>query len=325
MSEGSKGGWRAWAQLVRLPNVFTVIADVAAAFLLLSHGPAPVERFVLIVLAGVALYWAGMILNDLFDFERDKEEQPSRPLPSGAISPGAAQTTGFGLLGLGVLLAAGAGYVGEGLTTTWLPAVVAIALALAIVAYDGPLKKTPLGPALMGACRFLSFLLGASAAIELSDGAPQIPKYVLGAAFGFAVYVMGVTHFARDESSVDESVRDNPINLRIGTLFMIMGVVLLAFAPGLATKDELKGFVMVPGPQFAVLIGLIAMPVIVRVIRAQMKSSPGLRGLAIRNALLSIIPFAAAYALLGAGPKWGLIIFVLVIPAISLAMRLRVT
>ncbi len=56
-----------WAQLVRLPNVFTVIADVSAAFLLVAHGPVPISRFALIVLAGIALYWAGMILNDVFD------------------------------------------------------------------------------------------------------------------------------------------------------------------------------------------------------------------------------------------------------------------
>ena len=36
--------------------------------------------------AAVALYWAGMILNDVFDIEQDRMQRPSRPLPAGDIS-----------------------------------------------------------------------------------------------------------------------------------------------------------------------------------------------------------------------------------------------
>ena len=81
----------AWAQLVRLPNVFTVLADVGAAFLLVAHGPQPAGRFVVVLLAGVALYWGGMILNDVFDVQQDIEERPSRPIPAGHIGLGSAQ------------------------------------------------------------------------------------------------------------------------------------------------------------------------------------------------------------------------------------------
>ena len=88
----------AWAQLVRLPNVFTVLADVSAAFLLVSQGPYPVGRFVLVVLAGVALYWAGMVLNDVFDIDRDRQERPARPIPAGQIPLGQAKAAGWGLL-----------------------------------------------------------------------------------------------------------------------------------------------------------------------------------------------------------------------------------
>ena len=52
-----------------MPNVFTVIADVSAAFLLVAHGPEPVGRWLCVVAAGIALYWAGMILNDVFDVD----------------------------------------------------------------------------------------------------------------------------------------------------------------------------------------------------------------------------------------------------------------
>ncbi|MCG8649108.1 MAG: hypothetical protein MI861_04710, partial [Pirellulales bacterium] len=66
---------QAWAQLVRLPNVFTVVADVSAAFLLVAQRPEPVARLICVLLAGVSLYWAGMILNDVFDINRDRQER----------------------------------------------------------------------------------------------------------------------------------------------------------------------------------------------------------------------------------------------------------
>ena len=131
---------RAWAQLVRLPNVFTVVADISAAFLFVAQGPQPLTRWVVIVLAGIALYWAGMILNDLFDLEKDRTERPGRPLPAGHIPLKQARVAGWGLLLLGIALAAAGGYLpSERFEVSWLPAAVATLLALMIVAYDGPL------------------------------------------------------------------------------------------------------------------------------------------------------------------------------------------
>jgi len=45
----------------------------------------------------------------------------------------------------------------------------------------------------------------------------------------------------------------------------------------------------------------------------------------IRIGILSIIPLAASFAFLGAGPGWGLGVFALVIPSIVLSARFRVT
>ena len=132
-------------QLVRLPNVFTVLADVGAAYLLVAGGAAPVLRFFVILLAGVSLYWAGMILNDVFDVEKDTAERAERPIPSGAISKSSASRAGWGLLVVGVLLASLSGFLPVGTdnvptdtpATTWLPMVVAIALAALVVGYAG--------------------------------------------------------------------------------------------------------------------------------------------------------------------------------------------
>ena len=309
---------RAWAQLVRLPNVFTVIADVGAAFLLVAGGPQPEGRFVVVVLAGIALYWAGMILNDVFDVEQDKEERPERPIPAGQISLSSARLAGWSLLVTGVCLAFASGYLpAAGYETTWLPGAVGCVLAAMIVAYDGPLKSTPVAPAAMGGCRFLSFLLGAAPLLPIVAGQPLFPKYILAIAMGFGLYVMGVTTMAKHEATGGPSP-----NLRTGLMVMIIGAAVLALAPSTANVGfQIKNL----DRQFPILIGLIVFPVILRGVRVQSDPVPEKIQETIRAGVLTIIPLAAAFALLGAGRVWGLLVFALVIPAIFLAMKLRVT
>src|SRR5262245_60563766 len=99
--------FQTYAQLVRLPNVFTALADIALAALaagaLANAGAWP--AFVLLLLASACLYSGGMVWNDLFDVEQDRQERPFRPLPSGRVRPREALRLGTGLLAAGVLLA----------------------------------------------------------------------------------------------------------------------------------------------------------------------------------------------------------------------------
>lgn len=315
------GGVTAWLQLVRLPNVFTVLADIGAAFLLVSGGRAPVARFIIILLAGVALYWAGMVLNDVFDVEKDRRERSSRPIASGAISLAAARAAGWSLLVVGVALASVSGFLPtEGSPSSWLPAAIAVALAVMIVAYDGPLKATPIAPAAMGSCRVLSFLLGASPVLPMIESVPSIPTYLLGIAFGFGVYVMGITTLARDEA-----LGGKLVNLRVGFLVLLIGVGMLAVAPDLATSKQSMNWQWSSGRPFYVLIGVCAVPVALRGIRLQLAPSGPKLGETIRVGLLTIIPFSAAFAALGAGPRWGAAFLAMALPAMLLATRLRVT
>lgn len=307
----------AWAQLVRLPNVFTVLADVGAAFLLVAHGPQPTGRLLCVLLGAVALYWAGMILNDVFDREEDRQTRPQRPIPAGSISITQAQSAGWGLLIVGVALAAISGQLPGELPGTWLPAATAALLAITIVAYDGPFKKTPLAPAAMGSCRVLSFLLGAAPCFAF-DQWPFFPTYVIGIAMGFGVYITGITTMARHEAATDER---SP-TLSTGLIVTVVGAGAMAFAPQLAEN------VMpwhVPRQAFALVIGMIAFPVILRALRALSDPTPSKIQTTIRVGILSIIPFAAAFAFLGAGAVWGLIVFGLAIPAVLLAIKFRVT
>src|SRR5213594_2119078 len=104
--------WRAYAQLLRVPNVFTALADIGLGWLTALAAGAPRTHwlgFVLLMCASASLYSAGMVWNDYFDIEQDRKERPFRPLPSGRISRGSAAAQGLSALLLGLVLAALAG------------------------------------------------------------------------------------------------------------------------------------------------------------------------------------------------------------------------
>src|SRR4051812_42314353 len=97
---------RPYAQLVRLPNVFTAFADIglgglAAAAHSERHPGALLDHwlpFLLLLLASGLLYCAGMVWNDFFDIEQDRRERPFRPIPSGNVPLRTAGRLGGALL-----------------------------------------------------------------------------------------------------------------------------------------------------------------------------------------------------------------------------------
>ncbi|MEU3147093.1 SCO3242 family prenyltransferase, partial [Streptomyces sp. NPDC006999] len=143
----------AWAELLRLPALFTVPGDALAGAAASDSRPGP--RTLLAIGSSLCLYEAGMALNDWADRTEDAAERPHRPLPSGRIRPAAALTAAGALTGAGLALAAAAGR----------PALaVAAPLTATVWAYDLALKHTPAGPAAMAAARALDLLLGAATA-----------------------------------------------------------------------------------------------------------------------------------------------------------------
>ena len=213
------GTWRDWCELIRLPNVFTVVADSAAAFLLVTHRLEPLENYAVILVSVCFLYWAGMILNDVWDLAVDSEERPSRPLPSKRIPVRIATAVDWAALTLGVLLAFVSGMLPRSYSGS--PALsggIAILLAAMIVLYDAPVKRTPLAPIAMGLCRFLSFLLAASAGSISAIPFPFFDHHVLAIAAGFGIYIVGVTTMARGEA-----VGGTRMPLMIGLVISIAG------------------------------------------------------------------------------------------------------
>ncbi|WJV45210.1 UbiA family prenyltransferase [Streptomyces flavofungini] len=143
---------RAWAELLRLPALFTVPGDALAGAA--ATGLRPGRGTFLAIGSSLCLYEAGMALNDWADRDEDAVDRPHRPIPSGRVTPTAAFTAAVALTAGGLALASRAGR--PALAT-------ATALAGTVWAYDLGLKRTSAGPVAMAAARGLDLLLGATA------------------------------------------------------------------------------------------------------------------------------------------------------------------
>ncbi|MFD7390222.1 SCO3242 family prenyltransferase [Streptomyces sp. NPDC059852] len=173
---------RAWAELLRLPALFTVPGDALSGAVATGARPGP--RTLLAIGSSLCLYEAGMALNDWADRAEDAAERPHRPLPSGRIRPSSALAAACALTAAGLGLAAGAGR----------PALaVAAPLAATVWAYDLGLKHTPAGPVAMAAARGLDHLLGAAATTGR-------PRAALSSAALLGTHTLAVTAVSRRET-----------------------------------------------------------------------------------------------------------------------------
>ncbi|MCI0333167.1 MAG: UbiA family prenyltransferase [Planctomycetes bacterium] len=307
----------AWLQLLRLPNVFTTIADVMMGYLVTHRALQPAAHFLLLVTASCLLYLSGIVLNDVFDAEVDARDRPERPIPSGRISRRAAMAVGWAMLASGVLIAWFASVV----ISDWRPGTVATLLAACIVLYDRVLKRTPFAPLAMGACRSLNVLLGMSLAPLAADAARPLVEWGTSAAWliaiGIGVYVIGVTIFARTEARTTARGR-----LIGGFLVLLSGMALLASVP-MWTGFRPPLAVVHNGWYF--LWALLALITGRRCLAAVVQPTPQRVQVAVRHCVQSIIVLDAAVCMGYAGPVWGFVVLVLLFPTLLLTMWLNAT
>jgi len=309
--------WLAWGQLLRIPNVFTAIADVSMGYLVAEQGATrPLVWASLVAISG-CLYSAGMVLNDLFDVEVDRRERPRRPLPSGRIPLSQARFVGLGLMLAGVLLAAGVQWIAAGGGPAWFqPLPVGISLATCVLLYDRVLKASWAGPLAMGACRTLNVLLGMSVTQSATMHGSATPLMIAGA---YGVYVMGITWFARHEAGTSPRQA-----LFLGLALMLLGVGVLTLVPYQhafpRTRVVLKGAWVWP-----VLVWLLTAPVWRRALMALSSQSSRHVQSTVKQALLTLIVLDAAVALVVAGPALALGVLALSIPSRLLARKIYVT
>jgi len=321
---------QSYLELLRLPNVFTAVADVAMGFFFVQASwafnngqqssllPIGIGIVCLLAAASALFYSGGMVLNDVFDIELDREEQPYRPLPSGRIPLSSARWLGWQLLTLGIMLAAGTAVILDrfpqartsSFVLSWLPATVAGALAACIVLYDAGLKRTPLGPVAMGGCRMLNVLLGMS----VLQGSWRIEHWV--AALGIGVYIAGVTWFARNDAH-----RSDRWQLIAATLIMLVGVGLIGSLPWLTGELWMRRQLRPESWRWYLIIVLLAAFVLVRGIPAIAQPSPGPVRAAVRRSITGLIFLDAAACYAAAGPFYAILVAVLVVPTTVLGRR----
>src|SRR5690606_19209058 len=104
--------------LCRISNLPTVWMNVLAAMVLINHAnPNSVQWcwLPLLALALSAFYCGGMVLNDLCDYQWDKQHQPYRPLVAGSVSLKTASAIAILLFLLGFAIIAATPFAGAGL------------------------------------------------------------------------------------------------------------------------------------------------------------------------------------------------------------------
>lgn len=168
--------------LGRISNLPTVWTNVAVGWFLLGGGwEIPLAW----LLGGMSLlYIGGMTLNDAFDASWDRENAPTRPIPSGQIPEKGVWLIGF------VQLLTGAAIL---LLRTLTPWHLVFGLVLAILLYNWLHKKWAGSVLIMGLCRALVYVGAGSAVVGLVSGV------ILAIAGGVVLYIAGLTLAARSE------------------------------------------------------------------------------------------------------------------------------
>jgi 4-hydroxybenzoate polyprenyltransferase len=290
----NQGKALALLQLMRLPNLFTAMADVMAGYLLVAGMQIHVPTLLSLLLTTSAIYAGGCVLNDLCDREIDQRERPQRPIPSGKVLLREAGFLTFFLFAMGLTCAALAGSR---------PFFMAVILIVLVIAYDWQTKDILiLGSLNMGSCRAGNLLLGMSPLLNM-ETLSYFPLISLG-------YVFFLTSLSNFETGG-----------RLGWLrWVIVSGLLLLFISLLG--NNLFGTLRIDGLLYLLLMAFfIQGPVRL----ALLQQTPALIGQAIKRLILAI-PFLDAVYVAGThGFLYGIPVVFCLIPAWLLAKKLAVT
>jgi 4-hydroxybenzoate polyprenyltransferase len=175
---------RALLILGRVSNLPTVWSNCLAGWWL--GGKAHAAMLPFLFAGATLLYVGGMFFNDAFDSVFDREFRPERPIPAGHITRSTVWLLGWSWLALG---AACLFFIGPQ------TGVLGFVLLLSIVLYDATHKHIAFAPVLMGACRFVLYLVAASTASR------QLTGWAVWWGLAMGAYIIGLSCFARYEST----------------------------------------------------------------------------------------------------------------------------
>ena len=296
--DSTKSQLLAYAQLLRLPNVFTAFADVCLAGAVTGLITNNLITFLFALLTSGCLYLGGMVWNDVFDRHEDAKNQRFRPIPSGRIRLKQAITVGV------VLMIAGCGFAylatqSSNNTGQFLhPMAIITTLVVAILLYNYWLKHTVIGPVALGSCRSLNVLFG----LSLTGNAPDELLIHIPAIIG--VYIIGVTWFARTEETQSQRRQ----------LIFASCVILGSIPAGLSLTAHTDLVNFRPFPYLIAIFGfIIGIPITKAIQRPEPKHVQA----AVKRCILGLIVFDAVLATAFVG--WpGLLILLHLPPAIGM-------
>ena len=328
----------AWLKLLRIANLPTALSNILVGYLLANGSWQPAGELGLLLVASALLYSGGMVLNDVFDFSRDSIERPQRPLPSGAIQVSTAKRVGVAMLLGGVAVGLIAGAISAGAMGATVTGLIAVALAVLIWLYDGALKQTAAAPWLMGGCRALNILLGASTAgpilfrpttdavdisivQDLQTTGMGVPNLAIWYAVGIGVLIAGTTLLARREANA----RQSRFGIVAAIAIIAVGLVLIATTvfcpdPGFPIDDRTRQL-------FPWFVAVLAITIVRRLLLAASNATPRSVQSAVVAILRSLILFDACACLIVSGSDWfyPVVVAALLIPTLLLGRVVRMT
>lgn len=285
----------AYLQIMRFPNIFTAIADVMAACLVVLGSDVQWTTLTGLCISTSAIYAGGCVLNDLCDRQIDAIERPFRPIPSKRVSVKEAIFLTLLLFSLGLLAAFLAGI--HSFYT-------ALVLILLVVAYDTLSKNIAVAGSLnMGACRACNLILGMSPALQFETAFMLLPLISL-------VYVTAITALSKFEVQGGLGHRGIPVLMGwSGVIFLVLWLKIHA--------DLHSGMFV-----YLALFVLFTGPALMRSILSRQAK---FIGLAVKTLVLAIPILDAAYCSGFQGFFYGIPVILCIAPSLILARYLYVT
>jgi len=285
---------KAFAQLIRLPNLFTAASNIIAAHIVVTQGEPQWALLALTLLASLFFYHGGMILNDCIDIDEDRQERPNRPLPAGLMSLAQAWGLSIGLMLLGLVIC----YQLSNLTFY-----IACGLVVTIFTYNLSSRTGYFGCVAMGACRLLNWCL----ALSVATGFVTFWPYALLV----GIYVGALTLISRDETQANRAELVNYC-----AIFMVLGTLFFLITLWLQNVITAIGAVIL-------MIGLAVILIRLAKLKAHYNTA-NIQGM-VMFLVLGLIPLDAVLVLVAGFPIAAIFIFILLLPSRFLARRLYVT
>jgi 4-hydroxybenzoate polyprenyltransferase len=289
--------------LIRLPNLFTLPSNILVGFAIASALTLTFTSLVqvlLLVTISISLYCVGLVLNDLFDYNIDKKERPTRPIASGRISRKVAivLVTIFTAIALCLSLLVSVPTFG-----------ISLVLISLIFGYDKYLKNTQAGPFTIAAARVMNVTLGTSASLNNIDSFPQFAILVFVLTITF-VYVSLIGFISKYE------IQGFSKNIKLYLISVVIAGII-----SLIILFTLIGFFKY---EALIILVLFAFIMVKAAYRIHKKDSIGIQQ-SVEKMIMSIIVLDSTYLSGIRGLEVGLAVLLLIVPLLILSRKMYMT